>query len=70
MKFIYGFAPKASSIDELVDIKAKEMARRIVLRTSHTMNLEDQGISEEGICQAIEELAAEIKREMRKSLWD
>jgi hypothetical protein len=43
MKFIYGFAPKVSSIDELVDIKAEELARRIVLRTSHTMKLEDQG---------------------------
>jgi len=70
MKFIYGFAPKESSIAELVDIRAKALARRIVLRTSHTMKLEDQGISEEGICQAIEELADEIKREMRKSLWD
>ncbi len=70
MKFIYGFAPKANSISEMVDIKANELARRIVLRTSHTMKLEDQGISEEGICQAVEELAEEIKREMRKSLWD
>ncbi len=34
------------------------------------MKLEDQGINEEKIDQTILDLATEIKREMRKSLWD
>jgi hypothetical protein len=34
------------------------------------MKLEDQGISDEKINKSIIDLATEIKREMRKSLWD
>jgi hypothetical protein len=34
------------------------------------MKLEDQGIGKAKIKESIKELAAEIKREMRKSLWD
>ena len=34
------------------------------------MKLEDQGISEDKIEHSINDLANEIKREMRKSLWD
>ena len=34
------------------------------------MKLEDQGISENKIENSINDLANEIKREMRKSLWD
>ena len=46
------------------------MARRIVLRTNQNMKLEDQGISDEKINASIIDLANDIKREMRKSLWD
>jgi hypothetical protein len=34
------------------------------------MKLENQGNSDEQIDRAIKELASEIKREMRKSLWE
>ncbi len=34
------------------------------------MKLEDQGIGDEKIARTIKELANEIKREMKKSLWD
>ena len=70
MQLVYGFVPNHGSIEKLIEIKARELAKRIVLRTSHNMELENQGNSEENINRAIEELAGEIKREMRKSLWD
>lgn len=70
MQFVYGFVPNQNSIEEFVGSKARELAKKIVLRTSHNMKLENQGNSEERINQAIDELANEIKREMRKSLWD
>ena len=41
-----------------------------MLRTNQNMKLEDQGISDEKINDSIKDLANEIKREMRKSLWD
>jgi len=70
MELVYGFVPKDGSLDALIDRKAKELATQIVLRTSHTMKLEDQGNSNKRIQKAIEERAASIKNEMPKILWD
>ncbi|MBG7613524.1 mobile mystery protein A [Polaribacter sp. BAL334] len=70
MKFVYGFIPKEGSIENLINLKAEKLARKIVLRTNQNMKLEDQGISEDKINASIIDLANEIKREMRKSLWD
>lgn len=70
MKLIYGFASKYDSIDQMVDIKANKLATSIVLRTHQNMQLENQANSNEQIKKAISDLAQEIKREMRKSLWD
>ena len=70
MKFVYGYIPKDGTIENLVNIKAEKLARKIVLRTNQNMKLENQGISENKIDNSIKELANEIKREMRKSLWD
>lgn len=70
MQFVYGFVPKDGSINNLIDKKAESLARKIVLRTHQNMKLENQGISNSKIEDSIVELANEIKREMRKSLWD
>jgi len=70
MELVYGFVPKDGSLDALIDRKAKELATQIVLRTSNTMKLEDQGNSNKRIQKAIEERAASIKIEMPKILWD
>ncbi|MEH6772064.1 mobile mystery protein A [Maribacter arcticus] len=70
MKFVYGFIPKDGTIESLINLKAEKLARKIVLRTNQNMKLEDQGIGDEKITRTIKELADEIKREMRKSLWD
>lgn len=70
MELVYGFVPKDGSLDALIDRKAKELATQIVLRTSNTMKLEDQGNSNKRIQKAIEERAASIKNEMPKILWD
>tara|TARA_R110002050_G_scaffold244268_1_gene380853 strand:- start:10329 stop:10790 length:462 start_codon:yes stop_codon:yes gene_type:complete len=70
MQLVYGFVPKDGSIENLISLKAKTLAKQIVLRTNQNMQLEDQGISEEKINESIHELAFELKREMKKSLWD
>ena len=70
MQFVYGFVPKDGTIDNLINIKSRALARKIVLRTNQNMKLEDQGIGDEKINKTIKDLANEIKREMRKSLWD
>ena len=70
MELVYGFIPKDGSLDALIDRKARELATQIVLRTSSTMKLEDQGNSNLRIQKAIDERTASIKNEMPKVLWD
>ena len=70
LKLVYALVPKDGTIDHLVQLKAEKLAKKIVLRTNQHMKLEDQGIGDEKIAKTIKELAYEIKREMKKSLWD
>ena len=70
LQLVYGFVANDGSLDALIEKRAQELATKIVLRTSNTMKLEDQGNSKKRIDKAIEERAAEIKREMPKILWD
>jgi predicted DNA-binding mobile mystery protein A len=70
MQFVYGFVPKDGTIDNLINSKAEKLAQEIVLRTNQNMKLENQGIGNDKIKVSIKDLANEIKREMRKSLWD
>lgn len=70
LKLVYGFVPNDGTIDSFINNKAQTLARKIVSRTNQNMKLEDQGISEEKIKQSVIDLAKEIKREMRKSLWE
>ncbi|MCF6295089.1 MAG: mobile mystery protein A, partial [Flavobacteriaceae bacterium] len=70
LKFVYGFVPKDGTIDNLINLKSEKLAKKIVLRTNQNMKLEDQGIGDKKINKSIKDLANEIKREMRKSLWD
>lgn len=70
LKLVYAMVPLNGTINDLIQIKAEKLARKIVLRTNQNMKLEDQGIGDEKIAKTIKELASEIKREMKKSLWD
>jgi predicted DNA-binding mobile mystery protein A len=70
MQFIYGFVPKDGSLEELIDRKARELAYKIVMRTSNTMKLEDQEVSKERIKKAVDERTAQLKNELPKILWD
>lgn len=70
MQLVYGLVPKDGSIENLIDRKARELATRIVSRTSNTMKLEDQENSQQRIKKAIEERTAVIKNELPKVLWD
>lgn len=70
MQLVYGFVPNDGSLDALIEKRATELATKIVLRTSTTMKLEDQGNTNKRIEKAIKERAEEIKNEMPKILWD
>jgi predicted DNA-binding mobile mystery protein A len=70
LQFVYGFIAKESSIQTMIEKRAQEVAREIVLRTSHTMALEDQENSQERLQQAIRERTQLLTQEMPKHLWD
>jgi len=70
MQLVYGFVPKNGSIKQLIEAKAQKLATKIVLRTHQNMQLENQAITDSKIKEAIADLAEELTREMKKSLWD
>ncbi len=70
MQFVYGFVPNDGSLNALIERKAEDLAKKIVLRTANTMKLENQANSKKRIEQSIKERTEEIKREMPKILWD
>jgi predicted DNA-binding mobile mystery protein A len=70
LKLVYGFVSKYGSLENLVNHKAEQLATKIVMRTNHNMKLENQGNNDKTIQKAIKDLSIDIKREMKKSLWD
>ena len=70
MKFVYGFIPQNGTLEKMIEDKATELAKEIVLRTSITMQLEDQQNTEERITQAIQEKKEELIQKMPRYLWD
>ena len=70
MNFVYAFIPKDGTIQSMIEKRAHQVARDIVLRTSHSMGLEAQKNTEERLEKAIRDRAEKIKREMPKYLWD
>jgi len=70
MQLVYGFVPNDGSLDALIEKRATELAIQIVMRTSTTMKLEDQGNTDKRIEKAIRERAEEISAKMPKILWD
>jgi predicted DNA-binding mobile mystery protein A len=70
MELVYYLVPKEKSLQQIIEQIAYEKAKEIVLRTSHTMKLEEQENSKERIQTAIKEKAEELIKEMPKYLWD
>src|SRR4249920_3805098 len=70
LHLVYGFIPKDASLQKMIERRASEVARAIVMRTSHSMSLEDQENTSERLEKAIRDRAAMLKDEMPKYLWD
>lgn len=67
---VYGFVPKDGSLKGYIKKKAYAAAKKIVLRTAHTMSLEDQAISNRRITAAIKEKTLELESTLPSFLWD
>ena len=70
MRLVYGLVPIDQDLERMIEKRAYELAREIVLKTSHTMHLENQGLDDKAISAAIEKHAEKIKYEMPKNLWN
>ncbi len=70
MKFVYGFIPGSLSLKKMIETRAYEIAKEIVGRSSVSMNLEDQKLSDERIDKELQEKAGEIINKMPRYLWD
>lgn len=70
LQFVYGFIPKESSIEKIIEKRALQVSREVVMRTSQTMKLEEQENREERLQKAIKDRAEILKQEMPKYLWD
>ena len=70
LQLVYGFVPLEGSLHALIEKRARELATQIVMRSAHSMQLEDQGNSAQRIENAIRERTAAIQHENPKMLWD
>lgn len=65
----YALVPSAGSLEQLVEDRAQQLARRRVGRVAHSMTLEGQG-SPESAEARVRELAAELKVRLPSELWE
>lgn len=70
LELVYGFVPRAGTLEKMIEERAQIIAREIVRRTSVNMELEDQGNSSSRLERALREKTEEIKQEMPRYLWD
>ncbi len=70
MRLVYGFVPEDSSLESMIEKRARKLAEMIVTRSSIQMNLEGQGVSEESLKRSIDEMIYDYKREVPKILWN
>ena len=66
---VYVFVPR-DSLEQTVRDQARLVAKKRAARSSQTMRLEKQELSEKGKEKALNDLIEDIMNEMPKSLWD
>jgi predicted DNA-binding mobile mystery protein A len=69
-RVVYALVPDSGSLEESVLQQARLVAAKITVRTNATMRLENQEISKEELAQQTEELALELVRNLKSTLWE
>lgn len=62
--------PKEESLERMIARQAERIARSIVMRTARSMELEEQGVSDERLEADVRLKTEELIREMPRYLWD
>lgn len=71
-RLIYAIVPKEpnTSLESIIEKKAREAAARILQEVSHTMRLEAQGTSADDLRKEIERIANELRLKGDSRIWD
>ena len=67
--FVYAMIPK-TSLERTVTDQARKVAMSQLARTSHTMELEDQGLDADAQQSMLDFMVSEIVRNPPRNLWD
>jgi predicted DNA-binding mobile mystery protein A len=67
--FVYGFVPR-TTLDDTVKRQAAGVAKQRMAVVSHTMALENQGLSDTDTGKAVEDIIDELVRTTPKLLWE
>ena len=67
-KLVYGLIP-CTTLHDILERQAKKVAKRILSRVTHTMELEEQGIDAKKMQQQFEDLIKELLEGNPKKLW-
>lgn len=70
LDLVHVLVPRDSSLHTMIERRAGQVARSIVLRTSKSMELEEQGVSAERIETSLRSKTEELIRTMPRYLWD
>lgn len=70
LDLVHVLVPRDSSLHAMIERRAGQVARSIVLRTSKSMELEEQGVSAERIETSLRSKTDELIRTMPRYLWD
>ena len=68
-ELVYVLVPR-ESIQGMLERRATQLAAEMVNRVSTSMELEDQGVSEQERQRQIEEIAGSLLRDRPKNFWD
>lgn len=65
---VYAFIPK-TSLEEMVQSRARRLAMRDLRRVAHTMKLEDQATDDNNLQSQIDEYIRDHVEELERDLW-
>lgn len=70
MKLMYAIVPKSGTLSNFIMHKARRIAEDIILKADPSIDKNRDGDYPEDVVESIESLATDIKRELRKALWE
>lgn len=71
-KLIYAIVPndRYQDLEDIIEERARELARQVVRRTEHSMRLEKQGSNDEELAKEVARVTEQVKSTMDSRLWE